>query len=541
MQPRAFTWALLAICLLALIPRLILGMTDVIQYDGYWHIFLATQDSWRMFVAEWKRVAHPPLYYLLLRGLAKAGQDPLLYRSLSILPGIASIYVLGRIAARLSKSSGMALLAAAAYGFSLTIIELDCDVRAYPLSLLFVLCAFYGLLEALAGPEERIGLAAILFGIGCALAILTEYMAIFFFLAVLVVVPLLALRFPEVRGRLLRVRPGTLAVPLVPPFAAMIWLYLAHVRFQPGAQGHVQEFYRARGTSILDFVLRNLRNEVNFLSPLEINSLVACVLLTVGVIGAMIYLNREGRKEQVAPAALGLILFGILAELIVLALVRRYPFGGFARQQSILFPFVVLTAFWLFDFASARFPRALRAGAHVLIALLITASFAHGWSHRPRYEEDLFTREHAIFQQILPGSQAVYLDQFSLIGYFIHHRDWQWEIERHYREPDRMDEYGTVSPSGESRVVVRNVRKWSFDLLRPETYATLARLMREARLPGIDVFHLRQSPRPLDAAALEAGKQRFRDLAKAAGLAAGPIHDDGRMALLRLRWRAREH
>lgn len=535
MQPRAFTWALLAICLLALIPRLILGTTDVIQYDGYWHIFLAIQDRWSMFVAEWKRVTHPPLYYLLLRGLTKAGHDPLLYRSLSILPGIASIYVLGRIAARLCRSSGMAVLAAAAYGFSLTVVQLDCDVRAYSLSLLFVLSAFYWLVEALAGPEDRTGVAAVLFGIGCALAILTEYMTVFFFLAVLGAVPLLALRFPEVRGRSsrqLRCRPGALAVASVLPFVVMIWLYLVHVRFLPGSHEHVKEFYWAKGTSMVGFVLENLRNEVNFLSPVEISSTSACVLLTGAVLGAMIDLNRGGRREQIAPAVLGLTLFGVLAELIVLALVRRYPFGGFARQQSILFPFIVLTAFWLLDFSSARFPRALKAGVHVLIALAIAASFAHGWNRQPRYEEDLFTREYAIFEQSLPRSRAVYLDQFSLIGYFIHNRDGQWRFNRHYRGPDRMDEYRTVSPSGEPRVVVRNARRWNFDLQRPETYATVARLLRDARLPGIDIFSLRQSPAPGDAAALEAERRRFRELAKAAGLATGPLYYDGRVACI---------
>ena len=52
--------------------------------------------------------------------------------------------------------------------------------------------------------------------------------------------------------------------------------------------------------------------------------------------------------------------------------------------------------------------------------------------------------------------------------------------------------------------------------------------------PGIDVFYLRQSPLPMDAAALAADERRFRDLAKAAGLTMGPLYYDGRIACVRL-------
>src|SRR5436305_8139459 len=67
---RSFIYLLLFISFLALLPRVVLGATQFINYDGYWHLFIATQDSWRMLVSEWKGAAHPPLYFLLLRGCA---------------------------------------------------------------------------------------------------------------------------------------------------------------------------------------------------------------------------------------------------------------------------------------------------------------------------------------------------------------------------------------------------------------------------------------------------------------------------------------
>lgn len=534
---RRFVYLLLFICLLALIPRLILGATQLIQYDGYWHIFIATQNRWRLFVSEWKGDAHPPLYYLLLRWCAKLGSYPLIYRMLSIVPGTVSVYVLGQVAAKFYRSSNMALLAAAAYGFSLTIIEMDFDVRAYPLSLLFVLCACYCLLELLIGPEQRTASTVILFGASCSLAILTEYMTIFFFLASLVVLPVLGVRFPEIRRRLLdllHAKPRMCIIVLIFPFVVIAWLYQVHVRYQPPTQGNVEAFYWAKGTSMLDFVLRNLRNEVNFLLPLEITSIPVCAILTVVVLAAMLYMSfvHRGDGKQVAAAAIGLLLSGILAELIFISLARRYPFGGFARQQSILFPFLVLTVFWLLDSFSAKLPRAAQLTVQLAVALLITASFLHGWSKFPKLKEDLFTAEFNKFCESLPRSKALYIDQFSLIGYYIHTHDWKWNFQRHYREPERIDEYRTTSPRAEQRVVVRNLDQWNFDLFRPETYGTLARLLRDSHIPSADIFYVRQFPHDMNAAEISADKQRFQDLAKTAGLSIGTLYYDGKQAYI---------
>jgi hypothetical protein len=139
---RAFPFVLFAITVAALVPRLILGSYQFIHYDGYWHVFTATQDKWEVFISEWRKDAHPPLYYLLLRVLASLGHSHLIYRSLSIVPGVASVYVIGLIARKLYRSTTVALLTAAAYGSSITIIDITCDVRGYALALFLILLAF---------------------------------------------------------------------------------------------------------------------------------------------------------------------------------------------------------------------------------------------------------------------------------------------------------------------------------------------------------------------------------------------------------------
>ena len=61
------------IVLLALVPRLIFGASQYIEYDGYWHVWIAQQDRWANFIREYKANAHPPLYFLLLRYTAWLG------------------------------------------------------------------------------------------------------------------------------------------------------------------------------------------------------------------------------------------------------------------------------------------------------------------------------------------------------------------------------------------------------------------------------------------------------------------------------------
>jgi 4-amino-4-deoxy-L-arabinose transferase-like glycosyltransferase len=96
---------LILIALAAAIPRLLLGASQSIEYDGYWDIFVARQDDWGRFWAEAFALAHPPLYFLLLKPFLHFGHSPLVYRSLSILAGVASVFQVGWIARKVTGSN----------------------------------------------------------------------------------------------------------------------------------------------------------------------------------------------------------------------------------------------------------------------------------------------------------------------------------------------------------------------------------------------------------------------------------------------------
>ena len=125
---RLFPYLLLAITLAALVPVLVSGISQPINADGYEHMGLSIMD-WGSLLARWRGFAHPILYLFVLRVPALFGHSNLAWRSTSIIPGMAGVYLLGLIAARLCKSKAIALLAAAAYGFSATMRGIVIDVR----------------------------------------------------------------------------------------------------------------------------------------------------------------------------------------------------------------------------------------------------------------------------------------------------------------------------------------------------------------------------------------------------------------------------
>src|SRR3984957_6412525 len=93
-----FGTGLVFTALAAAVPRLLLGASQYIEYDGYWHVFIAQQDNWHNFWEDIEANTHPPLYFLLLKAVMHLGRSPLIYRSISLVTGIISVFTVGWIA-----------------------------------------------------------------------------------------------------------------------------------------------------------------------------------------------------------------------------------------------------------------------------------------------------------------------------------------------------------------------------------------------------------------------------------------------------------
>jgi hypothetical protein len=296
--------------LLAAIPRLVLGVSQFIHYDGYWHIFISRIDhigkdaNWRLFKEELRADAHPPLSYVILRFVSRFGSSHLVYRSTVIIPGLGAIYVIGLIAARLCRSRVLALLTASAYGFAICMIDLTCDVRSYPLGLFFILAAFYQFLTIL--EEQTAGISrkstALWFSSFSILAIWTEYYSLFFVAACIGVVLVNGTAYKAYRERVfawIQQNWGTICGSIGLTALMITVLYEQHFIFQPRTLDNVTVYYwNPNQQSAGKFLLTNLLADFNYFSPIAVSSPYVVVLAGLLLVSIVVFFSSHGRSPR---------------------------------------------------------------------------------------------------------------------------------------------------------------------------------------------------------------------------------------------------
>ena len=293
---------LVFIALAAAVPRLLLGASQFIEYDGYWHVFIAQQDNWDNFWADIYVNAHPPLYFLLLKVALHLGHSLMVYRSISLLTGIASVFLVGRIALKVTGSNIRAYQTALAYGLALPGIIISCEVRSYMLSVFFVLLSFSYLLDIPGSDtrrneaKSRTGFAA-----GAILACLSHYFAFFYAgAAMALLLCRFAVRTYKAEAASWRAEAAVEAATSLPVVAVIYTLYKVHAGPLAQIQGHLLPYYYdpAGHETVTAFLLRNWKNFVNLFSPFEIaNDATAVGLLTLAA-------RLAGSCRQVCGAAL---------------------------------------------------------------------------------------------------------------------------------------------------------------------------------------------------------------------------------------------
>jgi hypothetical protein len=512
---------LLAVVVLAAIPRLYLGATQFVEYDGYWHIFVAQQDRWRNFVWDYLQLDHPPLYVYLLRWTLWLGKSHLAYRAIPLVAGLASVMALGRIASKMMRSTPTPALVALALGLALPAIEISCEVRAYMLGIFFVLIAYTFFLDMIDGADLTGSLRPrVFFALSAALACLTEYYAVFFVCAVFgisMVLPLLRRREPLWRAW------AREAATFGPVVAVVVWPYVKQLRKQSVLKTHlIAYYYDPTGReSLPDFLLRNLHNSFDLFSPWPAPSQYAFLAmaggLLLGVCGTVWLVRWIWEPKNLAAAATLATTVLILVQLMVAAAIRLYPFGGFLRQQSLLFPFLILSVFLLPDrLAAALPPRAVYALA-AFLALAIAAVSYVKFDASPKVTETLLTERMQRFNRLFPAPEAVYVDQYNVIAFFMHHDNWKWKFLGRLTSVADVDIY-RVSRGTEQVLVFRDKGRWLADCLDPALYDSLAASLRSKDLSTITLFRLDQNEEPWGGLELKAYRQSVTDLAGSHGL-----------------------
>jgi hypothetical protein len=469
MKPRTFWLWLILIALAGLIIRVDIGSKTFIDFDEWQHLFMAASPRWEDLLFELRTNAHPPLFFLLLGWVEKLGQ-PALYRAISIAAGTGSIVMAGLIARRLFDSPLIQLACAAAFALSVDAITISDEIRSYQLAVFLVLVAFRAWLDA---ASLR---GAIVFAIASSLALLSHYSAIFFVAACAVLL--------FWRRRLIA------AVAVAVPLALFSAEYFLHAGAQP-QQGYLFDFYfgKTAGETLPGFLLRNLGNFFNLFSPVTLQSAAAAAAAVAIFCALAVWAFRRKSGPVILLAAV------MVVEMMAASILGKYPFGGLLRHQYIAGPFLLLAAFAVLDRMTAAFRHLPRYAIPALALCIGATGFA---AHRsslirlPGYV--LLTEQYRDWRAAFPHAQAVYVDHWSAISYFIHTSTEPRTFVRPIPDAAEIDEYRT--PGG-IHIFYDKTREL-VNVADPTVYASIVSCLRQSGLREITIFLTSPGMRPLN-------------------------------------------
>lgn len=539
---RIFLGILLLITLGSLMPRLIIGYSEPLSYNGYWDSFTSLQNRSYQWWFDVRDSAHPPLFFILQHFAMKFGRSWLALRTVVIACGTATTLVMGLIAAKVFQNRIYALLCAASFGFAMSIIELDSDVRPYPLALLLIALAFLPFVDFVRDPRgANAGKALLSFTGLTLLAQLSEHFAFFFYCACIGSVVVYAAAYRDFRKSVwafIRRQPLAVLVTLTLP-AALLWTLSAiQLKYVAVIQPHLAEYYlSSSGLKPWAYIRFNFARELNSFLPLKINTLteVSWIFASIPILVYLMFVRGNGAKRSLSNLPV-LVFLLLLLELIIGGLVDHYPFGGELRQQAIIAPFFTLSGFALLDrFNSLVRRKWLTIPLAVIVALVIATEFRHDWKNHGAPAE-MFQPEYDAFRKEFPSSPVVFADYFTCFGLYAATHTWSWRVDKSViAAGSRIWIYKTQSPQGQERLVLRDKDSWNLDFSQPGPYTVVADTLRQTRLPNLILFWAKQGGQLLSEADAQKQTARFAELANSAGLVLGGGHFNGSVGFFEFR------
>jgi len=486
-------WWLLAVSLVAAVPRLYLGATQFIHYDGYWHVFIASQDDWHQFYKEYQTNFHPPLFYLLLKIAIWFGHTPLVYRAISLSTGIAAVFVTGKISERLSFHRCTPVFAALAYGVALPSIIISCEVRSYMLSVFFILLSFYYFLDLLDRPGGAPVKARALFALFSVLAGYSHYGAFLYMGACAVTAVLFDVTLFH---RNLRKQLAQDAVTFGAIAAALACVFFTHGQSHAVVAEHLHSYYFDPGyESLREFLIRNSNQLLNWFSPLPMaggNAFYFAFVVLILATASLVYcIRRLTRFQNVGAAATVSVSALLFSAMVAGGVLGKYPYGGELRQQFFLFPFATLCACVLLDRIAAALSPRLSVALWLSVSAVTIAPWSFAFAQYPKVPTELGTAQMSRFRRDFPSPAAIYVDEFNVINFFIHYHDWHWHFVGHCPAASEIDIY-RVSQLNRSFLLLRDFSRWNLDWQDPALFRDIAGCIRDQPLPSVTIFYTRQ-------------------------------------------------
>lgn len=395
-MPHRMTWhrrrsaacaALLLATVVATGQLIYWGSAPYYGYDELWHTALAAVSPPWLSLQLISADVHPPLHYLLVRPLTRVGGDPFFARLAAIIPSILSVPLWYLLLRKMRVALVPALTGTLVLAISYSFIDVGVTVRSYSLATLLLLSGLWFWLDLLPDPDRAPAARPPRWSAVPALALFslafwTLYAAVFvtasLFLASLLV---LAGRRREPRAaRHFGGWPEWLLFGLA-HLLAIGWMWLGwHHHGDHSITGHINPFLPSPGQGTLDYLLSGLRSEIALFTPLawadeRYRDAALWGLLLLGV-GLFQYYRRN---RQTGPAVLALTPLLITGCLAAAGSWAAYPFGGLARHQYVLFPFLLMLLPIAMNAVWKPLPTAARAAlaAAALLAAGLTASHSH--------------------------------------------------------------------------------------------------------------------------------------------------------------------
>ena len=494
---RRVTALFIAVAAISLVPRLWLAVHRPLSHNGAWHLFAA-----RFFRHELGTIAHPPLFLLLLKACDRLSRSLLSYRLVPLAAGVASVLLVGLLLDRLGCLPSASALGALAIALSTTAVALSVQVEGFALAVAFVLAALWLALDLLAmDPEHppplssRAGFAAF-----ASLALLTEYLAGLFLIAVALAPILAAVLRPGYRRRLFAALPRrvaadvlTLAAPALVGAALYRFLARPWISMLSGAASGLPHFYLRPGAeSPVAFLARTLAATSNLYSPAALAPFAAAAALVLFLALAILAPATErpangGGDERLFPAVVLTLLIAVGA---ALGLLGRYPFGGTHRHQILLLYFAVLAGAVALDRFLRAFPPPGRLAITVLGVAAIGLAAFHNRDARVFRDEPMNTRA-GIFARNLGGLEGgvVHFDQLNFIGLFMDFYAWDCRSAGRISE-DPWEERYEFSQGDRHFTAIYHRFRFLMDLRSPALYADLRKTFPAAGAACQTVFHV---------------------------------------------------
>jgi uncharacterized membrane protein len=468
------SWLALGIMAAAFAIRLAYAGSCYLNPDEASHFDAARPSSWIETYKAAFRLAHPPLFILVLHGILFLGRSELILRLPSLVGGTAALWL---TFAWIRHSLGE-IPALAGLGFmalSLAAISASTEVRQYGLLLCFVCGALYATERTL---NTRSTIWAIVQGLFLLGALLTHYTAIVVLLSLGLYVLLRSLLDGVPRRILFTIGVSQLVLATV-----LSWLYFGHVRrsirFGPGSSmdylehsmDYLQHYYYAGANETpLAFTRRALSGTFSYAvgAPAPHLAFLFMLVFLAGLAGL-----ATGRTK--APRLLAVLVISPFVVGFAAAVAQVFPFGG-SRHQTYLLPFLAAGISAALAYLQRRWAVPLLLVGVVIAPLWITRALPDNNTRALPIGDMTAAIEY--IGRIVPRGAPLFVDweTMQVLRYYLTRNDTSLDTLR----SEAGSEAGVEERLGGYRVVVPRETMWAF---RPDE--ALEQVNESARALGV--------------------------------------------------------